>query len=61
MQKWYNINTVRKDRDRNRGVSLVKNLKKVEKTFKKGVDKQERMWYNNKVAAQSGDGMILEN
>ena len=38
-----------------------KALKKVEKTFKKGVDKPERMWYNNKVAAQSGDGMILEN
>ncbi|MBQ9797811.1 MAG: hypothetical protein IJW50_08840 [Clostridia bacterium] len=52
MQKWYNINTVRKDGDRNRGVSLVKNLKKVEKTFKKGIDKRERMWYNIKAVAK---------
>jgi hypothetical protein len=28
------------------------NLKKVEKTFKKGIDKAERKWYNNKVAAR---------
>ena len=52
MQKWYNIKAVRKDGDRNRGVRLVKNLKKVEKTFKKGIDKWERMWYNIKAVAK---------
>ena len=30
-----------------------KNLKKVEKTFKKGIDKRERVWYNNQAVAQS--------
>ena len=31
---------------------LEKTLKKVEKTFKKGIDKRKRLWYNNKVAAK---------
>ena len=29
-----------------------KNIEKNEKTFKKGIDKREMMWYNIKVAAQ---------
>ena len=29
-----------------------KKIKKSEKTFKKGIDKREMMWYNIKVAAQ---------
>ena len=28
--------------------------KKVEKTFKKGIDKRERKWYNTEVAAKAG-------
>ena len=32
--------------------AIEKALKKVEKTFKKGIDKRKRMWYNNKVAAK---------
>ena len=42
-------------------IELEKNLKKVEKTLKKGIDKRERMWYNNKVAAIVAAEMILEN
>ena len=38
-----------------------KNIKKIEKTFKKGIDKRDWMWYNNKVAARAVAGMILEN
>ena len=30
----------------------LKNLKKDEKTFAKGIDKAERKWYNTKVAAK---------
>ena len=37
-----------------------KNIKKNEKTFKKGIDKWEMMWYNIKVAAQSGDTRSLK-
>ena len=37
-----------------------KNIKKIEKTFKKGIDKWEMMWYNIKVAAQSGDTRSLK-
>ena len=32
---------------------LEKTLKKVEKTFKKGIDKPKVLWYNNKVAAKT--------
>ena len=37
-----------------------KNLKKVEKTFKKGIDKRERVWYNNQAVAQSGSKWSLK-
>ena len=30
------------------------------KTFKKGIDKREEMWYNNEVAAKTGT-LIFEN
>ena len=30
-----------------------KTLKKVEKTFAKGIDKQGRMWYNSRAAAKA--------
>ena len=38
-----------------------KTLKKVEKTFAKGIDKAKRKWYNTEVAAKAGAEMILEN
>jgi len=38
-----------------------KTLKKVEKTFEKGIDKWKRMWYNTEVAAKAVAEMILEN
>ena len=38
-----------------------KTLKKVKKTFEKGIDKRERMWYNIRAAAKAGAEMILEN
>ena len=31
---------------------LKKTLKKVEKTFQKGIDKSKALWYNNKVVAK---------
>ena len=37
-----------------------KKYQKNEKTFKKGIDKWEMMWYNIKVAAQSGDTRSLK-
>ena len=40
--------------------SPEKNIKKIEKTFKKGIDKRNLMWYNIKVAAQSGDTRSLK-
>ena len=33
--------------------ALKKTLKKVEKTFAKGIDKQGRMWYNSRAAAKA--------
>jgi hypothetical protein len=30
----------------------IKALKKFQKTFEKGIDKVEEMWYNNRVAAK---------
>ncbi|MBQ9802282.1 MAG: hypothetical protein IJW51_04350 [Clostridia bacterium] len=41
--------------------SLLKNLKKTLKKFKKGIDKGKRLWYNQKVAAKEAAEMILEN
>jgi hypothetical protein len=38
----------------------AKKYRKIEKTFKKGIDKWEMMWYNIKVAAQSGDTRSLK-
>jgi len=35
-------------------------LKKVEKTFKKGIDKRKGLWYNNGVAVKTA-AMIFEN
>lgn len=35
-------------------------LKKVEKTFKKGIDKGERKWYNRRAVAKSGSGWSLK-
>ena len=40
--------------------SPEKNIKKIEKTFKKGIDKGDLMWYNIKVAAQSGGTRSLK-
>ena len=31
------------------------------KSLKKGVDKRETMWYNNKVARKRGKKLIIEN
>ena len=42
-------------------MGLEKTLKKVEKTFKKGIDKQEKIWYNERVAVWSGGEPIIEN
>ena len=42
--------------------SLEKTLKKDEKTFKKGIDKREGLWYNRKVDARAAaEKMIFEN
>ena len=38
-----------------------KNIKKSEKTFKKGIDKWEMMWYNIKVAAEKLRHTVIEN
>ena len=38
-----------------------KNIKKIEKTFKKGIDKRNLMWYNIKVAAQKWRHTVIEN
>ena len=35
-----------------------KNIKKSEKTFKKGIDKRKMMWYNIKVAARAATSVI---
>ena len=35
-----------------------KNIKKIEKTFKKGIDKRKMMWYNIKVAARVATSVI---
>jgi hypothetical protein len=40
-------------RGRRPQTALKKTLKKVEKTFKKGIDKQGRMWYNSRAAAKA--------
>ena len=39
----------------------VKISKKLQKSFKKGIDKREEMWYTVKVAAIVAANMILEN
>ena len=39
----------------------LKNLKKVEKTFAKGIDKGGRKWYNIRAAEKTAAKMILEN
>ena len=36
--------------------SLKKLLKKVEKNFQKGIDKRERVWYNNRAVAKAAAG-----
>ena len=42
--------------------SPEKNIKKIEKTFKKGIDKGDLMWYNIKVAAKkSRRRTVIEN
>ena len=38
-----------------------KNIKKSKKTFQKGIDKWEMMWYNIKVAAQKWRHTVIEN
>ena len=38
-----------------------KNIKKSEKTFKKGIDKWKRLWYNIKVAAEKRRHTVIEN
>ena len=49
--KCYNMQVVRKrTATTNR---FEKNFEKVEKTFKKGIDKQGRMWYNSRAAAKA--------
>ena len=55
----YNMQAVHKRTATAKG--FEKNLKKVEKTFKKGIDKAKRKWYNTEVAAKAGAEMILEN
>ena len=41
--------------------ATVKKYQKSEKTFKKGIDKWEMMWYNIKVAAKKRRRTVIEN
>ena len=61
LMSWYNNQAHRESDERPRTDRTWKKPKKVQKTLKKGIDKRERMWYNNKVAAIVAAEMILEN
>ena len=40
--------------------ALPKNLEKTEKSFKKGIDKGGRVWYNNKAVAKKREQRSLK-
>ena len=41
--------------------ATAKKYQKSEKTFKKGIDKRKRLWYNIKVAAEKWRRTVIEN
>ena len=38
-----------------------KKVKKLKKTFQKGIDNAKALWYNNKVVATKGRRTVIEN
>ena len=49
---WYNVQALPQKGESTTKIPQ-KTFKKVEKTFAKGIDKEEEMWYNSRAAAKA--------